>query len=214
MPKTTSVAVKPDVICIGEVGEVGELKEPREGGRYHSFAIGLNPYQNGQKATVFFRFWPEAFAKNFDPKSIEPDFGMKKGESAENDEKRSRHFVHTLNIGSEAGDAFLQVLVGDKWDEYNTVLENQETSADGLDSEKIRQITAQFIAAKPVIYRLAQQTRPNEQGERVRQDRYEVKSLFAVNDANLKRFRKENFVNAKRPTIVTFEVEEDETAAA
>lgn len=211
MPKQTANAPKPDLLCIGDVIEVGELKPPTEFSTMHSFAITLNPFQNGQKATIFLKFWPEAFTAAFDPQSIEPNRELptrwtrkEEGlidtpELLLNDLLYDKFRTHSKFIGSDSGDAVLQVLVGDKWDAYNEAFAALE-AAGKLDPETIRQTTAQFIRGATCIYRMRQQFRDGKLGQF-----YDVAQLYPLTDENLKRLTKDN---SRRKTVVTFEVDE------
>lgn len=220
MPKTTANAPKPDLYCAGEVGQVGELQEPSDKSPLHSFAVDLNPWQNGQKAKVFLKFFPEAFESTFDPASIEPDRELpgyfqriREGiptteEHLANDLLYSKFSAHSKFIGSDAGDAFLQVAVGDAWDAYNEALLALER-ADKLNAESIRQVTSQFITGKPVIYRLKQQYRDGKLGQF-----YDIAAFYPATDENFKRFSRQGFKPGKRPAFSTFDFAEEAVEVA
>lgn len=177
--KPATATPKPRRACVGKVGGIGEVKAPGDGRLYHSVAVELLPEQSGLKATVFLRFWPEAFST--DPDTLAPNPSLKKGADPKNDELRSRYFTYQLNIASSDRPAYLQGLVGpQKWPDFVAALEAQCPNGK-VDPEKFRAALAKFASGNGVAYVLKQSTRKDEStGKVMLQDNYEVGSVLPL----------------------------------
>ena len=185
----------PRLACVGKIDAVQEAATSASG-NYEMLPISLVAEGAGQSIVARLLSKDIWLDPTFQPIELVPDESIPKGSNPENDRKRSESFVYGRNIARRRGDAHLQVLLGDAWEDFvasqTAALENG-----GVSVEQAREFLAPRLTGARIGYILRQRTSTLEDGSKVLDDGYNLESFFPVTAEAVARVRKQAAASEK-----------------
>lgn len=191
--KAGSVPVMPDLAVLGLVKSVGEAYLSQKE-VYTVLPIELKGLHGGRGGVFFFLFQPSWFAKDFDPAFLlEADPIL--------------YSNYRRNVADEKRPSVLQVLVGDKFDEFA-----EKFDAFDIDPEpkEIADLIREYILGNETGYIMEQRTDKNEDGTIELSEQYNIRRFFSGTEDEAKKLRVDvarRVKNGKKPLVITWEEE-------